>query len=312
MIKFLSKDVLPIRKWLSENFWQGHRWLCFKKNKLISNVGDLKCFDTFGEATNYCAITSSMSHTYKIRVLGDTLKLLNAGLTWDRTITSHNVLKEVLLRYPISSYLQGRDLIEQLIAGEVCPVLWKKIIHPLKAIQTYYIIDRKVNVRGKVGIFHRYKIWYQHNQFEFAIDCLRRLLEDLTQSETNIHEFILVGELQGRKLSFKENGELEKDSGILVFGTTIPHGFKENERFYQLNQIVDVMDTKVASSVVFCRFNLQKTQLTFFDERLRRIMPGKLIEPIDLIHYDFEGSVTVVGGTLNYLITCKGAKEDEA
>lgn len=270
-----------LRDYLLKQFRSGDKWLAYNPfaNELTKN--DVVSFRTLDETSLHCESTFMA------------FKSLAAAIREIRGERRHAIihsdkLKEEVARYPVESYMQGRDLANDLASGEIHPVIFNKTINPAFDIPNYYLIEHKHPGHQVYEIGHEVFILEIFDSFSQAKDAF----SDKIRHNSNLPDIIkpdliLVAGLMNQKLQLDMEGLPESNSGILLTTAYPLYQADQQIKLYEVNHW-QPPECPVLKQPMLAQFNPRNSRLNFYDGHLQKVQAGASIEFVKIDFYDFQ------------------------
>jgi hypothetical protein len=269
----LKKDLLG-------EYRTGKRWLAYDILRSAGWLSRLRCFPDFSTAADWCRAKSGSEGIFRIRVLAEVLARLNTVWPRQYTATEMETLNDLVECGPISSYKESIPLTLGLLRQRYFPVLWRSMLEPLKAVQTYYVVSRRWNWPGKPGV----RVLGSYPDFGCSIVNFKKA----TRRQLADEELLLAGGIfEKADLTVRE---LLLADGVIVFyrSAAAEPGQRENWE-PEIAQEHDPTVAVIAQRPYFAGYDRQYGRINFFDGGLRRVKPGGNWLRLDLEYFNFDG-----------------------
>ena len=214
------------------------------------------------------------------------LKVLNGKMI---SSSNRSIIQNLVTNYPIRPFYHD-GFISGMSMQNYYPALWDKPINPLTAIEKYHIIELSSKKLSADKQKNEVKVLEIHHEFK---DGLIRY-QNFIQKSGPDRNMLLVGQFSNHRLVLDSGGNPLYNSGLLLFSTNCIDSVKTKEVSSGLRQINDICSPVIISWPVILRYNQNKFRLDFFDEKLKRILPGTLNKYLNLHYFDLTQSLQFV------------------
>lgn len=279
-------NINILRKQLSAKYWSGHRWMVGNALEPVIKPQDQAFFCSYIDAVDYCVSINSPNQPFRIKVIADMLKVLNGKMISSST---RSIIQNLVTNYPIRPFHHD-GFISGMSMQNYYPALWDKPINPLTAIEKYHIIELSSKKLSADIQKNEVKVLQIHNVFK---DVLIRY-QNLVQKSIPDRNMLLVGQFLNHRLVLDSDGNPLYNSGLLLFSTNCIDSVKAKEISSGLQQINDICSPVIISWPVILRYNQNKSRLDFFDDKLKRIVPGTLNKYLNFHYFDLTQSLQFV------------------
>ena len=269
----------PVKKRLSAEYRAGARWLAADVSKRAGWLARLRCFEEYSAAAAWCRARTAKDGVFRIRVLAEVLAGMNGLRVSVFTGAEGRVLRELIGRRPISTYIASIPLEMGLARQRWFPVVWSSVLEPLSVVRAYQIVSRGFTGTGKLTV----RVLGAYPDFRSAMRVFSRAIRGQRPSE----EVLLAGAIC-EHVDFSAR-ELAVEDGVLVFYRS-PVGLFDRSGVDAIEQVNDPTTELVIRTAYFAGYDRVRGRLNFYDGRLRRVEPGMEAERIDLAYFDFDGS----------------------
>ncbi|MFD2887784.1 hypothetical protein [Chitinophaga cymbidii] len=291
-MKIAIKDIAEMKALLSLEFWSGNRWLVFDSSKHCIVTQDIRCFPNLRQASFFCQYKVSIGQLYLIKALSSSLKVLNCGFGWRNKIAAAQ-LQQLLNYFPVTSFRQGDDLTSSLLTGEYYPVLWNRIVCPLSVIDRYHLVEyvpADWKSREKLG-----QVVYTFDNISDALDGFNKQTKCNPDGKGHsIPVLLLVGQFQNQSLKLDIEGTPEESTGMLLYTAHITRDSVLQRNVYEINLVQDVSIPVIVKHGIIVKYDTIRGKLDFYDDCLRKVQPGAVVDFFDLVFFAYQQPVEVV------------------
>ncbi len=234
----------------------------------------------YSEAADWCKAKSGRLGIFRIRVLAEVLSGLNRVSSPQFTAAEMETLNDLVECRPISSYKKLIPLTLGLLRQRCFPVLWRSMLEPLNAVQTYYVVSRRWNGPGKPGV----RVSGSYPDFGYSIVMFKKAIRCRMADE----ELLLAGDIF-EKADLTARELLPADGVILFYRSAAAEPGEEGNREPEIGQEHDPTVALIAQKPYFAGYDRQHRRINFFDGRLKRAEPGCECLQLDFEYFDFDG-----------------------
>jgi hypothetical protein len=270
-------SISDLKKRLSAQYRSGNRWLVYDSLKNGGDPDGLLSFAGYTGAEAWCRAKRGAGE-YRIRVLSDTLAVMNGIRPVKPTDVERRLLRDLLANRPVTAYADTFPLETGLLRQKYFPCVWNRWLEPLHIVSRYQLIGR--------GYTGQRKIRVMGSSYHFA-SAVTAFTSALRRDSPLEEERLLIGLMEGeRELT---DGDRLPDDGPIVFYRVRPQLAAESGDWAAaIEQVHDPAQPVQVKTAYFASYDRRHGQLLFFDGMLRKTRPGKMVERMDLAFFDFE------------------------
>ncbi|MEJ0080903.1 MAG: hypothetical protein WDM78_08145 [Puia sp.] len=289
----------PLKKYLSNQFRSGKRWIAFNHRLPIADWKYEKCFTDYQLGAAYCRGKAAQGSIYRISTLNRLLKILNNVTVQVPATLEKQKLQSIINQYPIHSEWLNTSFEENLWNGDFLPVMWSKLIYPLSNFKKYFIIEQ-INI-NKLSGRENLKVLDCTEDFPTAITTLHNHIQRIT-TKGNSPQLFLVGAFSNDECHLDTLGSQENNTGLLLYEVhpvIINSNKKISREIYQIN---DPSKPLLNTHPMFIRYFHQKHILQFYNGALQKTNPGTGVENFDLQYFYPDKNSLIPGTQINDLL----------
>jgi hypothetical protein len=259
-----------VRKWLSDEFWSGKRWVVAEPGKPITRRP--ACYADYWDAAQACQ--SVGGRRLRVRILASLLKAARPTEGVVPAPEERKKLKGVVGGYPLSLFFSPVDWMGELLNGNYYPMVWEKEAHPLLTVRNWLVCWQPGDGRVKC------RELFAASDFSAA---MQRFTEESRRLPVREGKLLLVGHFVDIPHSCQSADLVDGDSTLIFYRLSAKANTPAT-----LTQVHDPGSPIWRQLPLFVRYHRSRCLLTFYDGSLKRIRPGEELMGIDLQVFDFE------------------------
>lgn len=260
----------------------GNNWVAFATDGNSSyDMDTFQYFESAQDADNFCT-ANSYKEDLDVFYQGSSLQLyqytaienLLSEIEHGRTITAVEEIERLLSKQDTTiheSALLSTD--DQLIIGNIFPVVHQREIHPLNEIDRYHIVAHEHPGHQVYEVGHSSHIVATFDQLSEANEAFNNLIAVAIPDSHEFKDCLLIGQYRGRSLELNIEGY-----PLDHCGKTIRYAFAEKEnsrhcKIYQENSLGDFTKPVTISQYLFAKYDAATAAFQFYNTHLKEVKP---------------------------------------